>query len=168
MVKASESGKSSHKIGEDELDAMDRKLLMLLQRDCSLALAEIAERVSLSSNACWRRIRQLEEAGVIVGRVAVLDPAKVGFGLSAFVTVRAAEHTDAWLERFAAAVERIPEVVECYRMTGEVDYLLKVVAPDIDGYDRVYKKLIRSAKLADVSASFAMERLKGGLGIPVG
>lgn len=167
MAKPMVNGKISQKPPSLGVDAIDRKILVLLQADASLPLAEIAGRVNLSSNACWRRIRKLEEDKIIVGRVAVLDAAKLGYGLSAFVSVRAAEHTDEWLERFAGAVERIPEVVECYRMTGEIDYLLKVVAPDIDGYDRVYKKLIRTAKLADVSASFSMERLKGGKGVPI-
>lgn len=151
----------------DGIDAADRKILSLLQEDGALSLSELAERVNLSSNACWRRVKKLEDEGVILGRVALLNPVKLGYGVLAFVTVRAAEHSDEWLEQFAAAIARIPEVVECYRMTGEIDYLLKIVAADIAGYDEVYKRLIRSAKLSDVSASLTMEILKSGPHVPL-
>lgn len=151
----------------DGIDAADRKILSLLQEDGALSLSELAERVNLSSNACWRRVKKLEDEGVIFGRVALLNPVKLGYGVLAFVTVRAAEHSDERLEQFAAAIARIPEVVECYRMTGEIDYLLKIVAADIAGYDEVYKRLIRSAKLSDVSASLTMEILKSGPHVPL-
>src|SRR3954471_21409287 len=148
-------------------DDTDVKILELLQTDASLSIAEIADRVHLSQNACWRRIRQLEEEGIIVKRVALLDPEKLGVGVTVFVTVRAGEHTERWLETFSAAVRKMPEVVEFYRMTGEIDYLLKLQVSDISDYDRVYKALIRSARLVDVSAAFVMEELKRSTAIPL-
>jgi Lrp/AsnC family transcriptional regulator len=150
-----------------ELDTIDLKILDLLQTDASLPIAEIADRVNLSQNACWRRIKQLEEKGVIKKRVALLDPEKLGAGLTVFVAVRAGEHTEKWLETFSAAVRRMPEVIEFYRIAGEVDYLLKLQVADMAAYDRAYKSLIRSAKLMDVSASFAMEELKRTTAIPL-
>jgi Lrp/AsnC family transcriptional regulator, cysteine-sensing transcriptional activator len=148
-------------------DGIDLKILDLLQNDASLSIAEIGERVHLSQNACWRRIRQLEESGIIVKRVALLDRERLGVGITVFVTVRAGEHTEKWLETFSAAVRKMPEVVEFYRLTGEIDYLLKLQVADIAAYDRVYKALIRSAKLMDVSAAFAMEELKRTTAIPL-
>jgi len=150
-----------------KLDAIDLKILDLLQNDASCSIAEIGDRVHLSQNACWRRIRRLEEEGIIAKRVALLDPAKLGVGVTVFVTVRAGEHTEKWLETFSAAVRRMPEVVEFYRLTGEIDYLLKLQVADIAAYDRVYKQLIRSAKLMDVSSAFAMEELKRTTAIPL-
>jgi Lrp/AsnC family transcriptional regulator len=150
-----------------DLDAIDLKILDLVQTDASLPIAEIADRVHLSQNACWRRIKQLEERGVITKRVALLDAEKLGCGMTVFVAVRAGEHTEKWLETFAAAVRKMPEVVEFYRIAGEVDYLLKLQVADIAAYDRVYKSLIRSAKLMDVSASFAMEELKRSTALPL-
>ena len=150
-----------------QLDGIDVKILDLLQNDASQSIADIAERVHLSQNACWRRIKQLEEKGIIAKRVALLDPNKLGVGVTVFVTVRAGEHTERWLETFSAAVRKMPEVVEFYRMTGEIDYLLKLQVADIAAYDRVYKTLIRSAKLMDVSSAFAMEELKRTTAIPL-
>ena len=150
-----------------QLDGIDVKILDLLQNDASQSIADIAERVHLSQNACWRRIKQLEEEGIIAKRVALLDPQKLGVGVTVFVTVRAGEHTEKWLETFSAAVRKMPEVVEFYRMTGEIDYLLKLQVADIAAYDRVYKALIRSAKLMDVSSAFAMEELKRTTAIPL-
>jgi Lrp/AsnC family transcriptional regulator len=149
------------------VDAIDRKILRQLQQDASLSIGELAERVSLSPNACWRRVKMLEQAGVIARRVAILDANKLGLSLTAFVSVRAAEHSDEWLKGFVKAVSQIPEVVEFYRMTGEIDYLLKIRIADIASYDAVYRRLIRSAKLADVSASFAMEEIKATTALPV-
>ena len=149
------------------LDPIDLKILALLQTDASQSIAEIADRVHLSQNACWRRIKQLEEDGIIKGRVALLDAQKLGVGVTVFVTVRAAEHTEKWLENFAAAVRKMPEVVEFYRIAGDVDYLLKLQVADIAAYDRAYKALIRSARLSDVSASLAMEELKRTTAIPL-
>jgi Lrp/AsnC family transcriptional regulator len=150
-----------------KLDAIDFKILDLLQSDASLPIAEISDRVHLSQNACWRRIKQLEEKGVIKKRVALLDADKLGCGMTVFVTVRAGEHTEKWLETFSAAVRKMPEVVEFYRITGDIDYLLKLQVADIAAYDRAYKSLIRAAKLMDVSASFAMEVLKHSTAIPL-
>ncbi len=150
-----------------QLDGIDVKILDLLQNDASQSIADIAGRVHLSQNACWRRIKQLEEEGIIAKRVALLDPNKLGVGVTVFVTVRAGEHTERWLETFSAAVRKMPEVVEFYRMTGEIDYLLKLQVADIAAYDRAYKALIRSAKLMDVSSAFAMEELKRTTAIPL-
>jgi Lrp/AsnC family transcriptional regulator len=149
------------------LDATDIKILDILQDDASRSIADIAETVHLSQNACWRRIRQMEESGVIRKRVALLDAKKLGVGMTVFVMLRAGEHSDKWLESFAAAVRKIPEVVEFYRLAGEVDYLIKLQVADIAAYDVAYKSLIRSARLGDVSGSFAMEELKHTTAIPL-
>lgn len=150
------------------LDALDVKILQALQEDASRSIGEIAGRVNLSQNACWRRIKLLEEAGVIRGRVALLDPKKVGCGVTIFVSLSAGEHSEAWLERFARQIAAMPEVVECYRMTGEVDYLVKMQVADIAAYDRAYKELVKgAAPLRDVSAAFAMEELKQTFAIPL-
>lgn len=149
------------------LDLIDRKILALLQHDASLSVADVAEKVSLSVTPCWRRIQKLDEAGVIQRRVALLDPSKLNLGVTAFVAIRTSQHNPAWLEKFAKAVGNIPEIVEVYRMSGDVDYLLRVVVPDIAGYDAVYKKLIKSVELTDVSSSFAMEKLKATTALPL-
>ena len=132
-----------------------------------MPIAELAERIHLSSNACWKRLKRLEAEGVIRKRVALLDAGKLGAGVTVFATVRAVEHSDAWLAEFAAAVQKLPEVVEFYRMSGEIDYLLKIQVADIAAYDRVYKALIRSVRLSDVSSAFAMEELKHTTSIPL-
>jgi len=150
-----------------ELDTIDLKILDLLQTDASLPIAEIADRVHLSQNACWRRIKQLEERGVIRKRVALRDAEKLGAGLTVFFVVNATEPTEKWLETFSAAVRRMPEVIEFYRIAGEIDYLLKLQVADMAAYDRAYKSLIRSARLMDVSASFAMEELKRTTAVPL-
>jgi Lrp/AsnC family transcriptional regulator len=149
------------------LDATDIRILEALQTDASLSIAEIAQSVNLSQNACWRRIRQLEEDGFIRKRVALLDAGKLGVGMTVFVMLRAGEHSDKWLATFSAAVRKIPEVVEFYRLAGEVDYLLKLQVADIAAYDTVYKALIRAAPLGDVSGAFAMEELKHTTAIPL-
>ena len=150
-----------------ELDSTDIRLLALLQEDASRSVAEIAEVVHLSQNACWRRIKRMEDDGIIKKRVALLDAERLGVGVTVFVSVRAGEHTEKWLETFTAAVRKIPEVVEFYRMAGEVDYLLKLQVANIAAYDRVYKSLIRAAKLMDVSAAFAMEEMKRTTELPL-
>lgn len=150
-----------------KLDAIDLKILALLQEDASRAIQAVADDVGLSQNACWRRIKIMEDAGVITGRVAVIDPDVLGLGVTAFVMIRTSEHNEKWLETFAKGVAKIPEVVEFYRMSGEVDYLLKVLVRDIKDYDRVYKKLIAIAPLSDVSSTFAMERLKSTTALPL-
>ena len=150
-----------------KIDGTDLRILGLLQENSERSIGEIAEAIHLSQNACWRRIRQLEEGGYIKKRVALLDAVKLGSGMTVFVMVRAGEHSQEWLDRFADAVRRIPEIVEFYRMTGEVDYLIKIRVADIAGYDRVYKQLIRAAPLTDVSGAFAMEELKLTTAIPL-
>jgi Lrp/AsnC family transcriptional regulator len=151
----------------DQPDSVDLSILALLQKDASRSIAEIAECVHLSQNACWRRIKRLEEEGVIKKRVALLDPEKLGVGVTVFVSVRAGEHTEKWLENFTSAVRKMPEVVEFYWMAGDVDYLPKLQVASIAAYDRVYKSLIRAAKLMDVSAAFAMEEMKRTTELPL-
>ena len=143
------------------MDSIDRKLLSLLQDDASMPLQDIAARVGLSVNPCWRRIKRMESEGIIRARVAVLDPEKVGLNVTVFVRIKIREHTSEWVKRFAAAIRSIAEIAECHRMGGDVDYMLKVIVADIAGYDRVYKQLItRVPGLAEVSALFSMERIK--------
>ncbi len=149
------------------LGAFDRKILDLLQRDASLSVAEIADKVGLSTTPCWRRIRNLEDAGVIRGRVAVLDPVSLNIGVTVFVGVKAGRHAADWLQTFAAAVQDIEEVTEVYRLSGEIDYLLKIVVPDIAAYDDVYKRLIKKTDFADVSSFFSMEEIKSTNVLPL-
>ena len=149
------------------MDATDHAILACLQEDATMPVAEIARRVGLSSTPCWRRIQKLEEAKVIRARVALLDRGQLNVGVTVFVSVRTNQHSVAWLERFAAAVADLPEVVEFYRMSGEIDYLLRVVVPDIAAYDRFYKKLIAKIELSDVSSSFAMEQIKYTTALPL-
>lgn len=150
------------------LDAMDLKILRLLQADCTRAVADIGKEVGLSTTPCWRRIQRLEQEGVISRRVALLDPAKVNAGVTVFVSIKSDSHSLEWLERFHAAVVDFPEVTEFYRMSGEVDYLLRVVVPDIAAYDAFYKRLIGRIGLAKVSSAFAMEQIKYTTELPLG
>ena len=149
------------------MDSFDRKILECLQEDATRSVADIAERVGLSSTPCWRRIQNLEKAGVVTRRVALLDPEKLNVGVTVFVAVRTRHHEAAWLDTFAAAVAEIEEIVEFYRMSGDVDYLLRIVVPDIAAYDGVYKRLIARVELADVSSSFAMECIKQTTALPL-
>jgi Lrp/AsnC family transcriptional regulator len=149
------------------MDAIDRKILSALQRDATLSSAELAQRVGLSATPCWRRVRQLEDAGYIRGRVALLDRAKVGVGTTVFVAIRTRDHAAEWLDRFAAIVRDMPEVVEFHRMSGDIDYMMKVVVPDIPAYDAFYKRLIAKIDLSDVSSSFAMEEIKSTTALPL-
>lgn len=149
------------------LDRMDRKILDILQQDCTLPVAEIGKRVGLSTTPCWRRIQKLEELGVIQARVALLDAKKVNVGVTVFVSITTSHHTQDWLDRFHAALNEFPEVVEFYRMSGQVDYLLRVVVPDIERYDTFYKKLIGRIELSDVSSAFAMEQIKFTTALPL-
>lgn len=149
------------------MDETDRQILACLQEDTTMPVAEIARRVGLSSTPCWRRIQKLEEAKVIRRRVALLDQRKLNVGVTVFVFIRTSRHTQDWLQQFADVVERMPEVVEFYRMSGEVDYLLKVVVPDIEAYDRFYRQLIAKIELYDVSSSFAMEQIKYTTALPL-
>jgi Lrp/AsnC family transcriptional regulator len=150
-----------------DLDAMDVKILALLQEDASLSIAEIAESVHLSHNACWRRIRQLEENGIVRKRVALLDAEKLGVGTTVFVMLRAADYSDEWYDAFAAAVRKIPEVLEFYRLAGEIDYLIKLQVSDIADYNRVSQELTRAVRFRDFSGAFAMEELKNTTAIPL-
>ena len=147
------------------LDRMDRKILDILQKDCTLPVAEIGKLIGLSTTPCWRRIQKLEEQGVIERRVALLDPKNVG--VTVFVSIATSSHTKEWLERFHAALNDFPEVVEFYRMSGKVDYLLRVVVPDIEKYDAFYKRLITEIELSDVSSAFAMEQIKFTTALPL-
>lgn len=149
------------------MDEFDLKILHCLQANVGMSLAEISAAVGLSSTPCWRRIQNLEKAGVIRARVALLDPAAVNVAVTVFVAVKTREHSQAWLERFARHIEAIEEVVEFYRMSGEIDYMLRVVVPDIAAYDAVYKRIIRIDGLADVSSSFAMEQIKYTTALPL-
>lgn len=149
------------------MDAFDRKILAILQRDASLSVAEIAERVGLSATPCWRRIRNLQEAGVIEREAAILNPDKLNVGVTVFVNIRTTQHNIDWFERFAGIVAKIDEVVEFYRMSGDVDYLLRIVVPDIAAYDAVYQRLIAEIELSDVTSSFAMERIKHTTALPL-
>ncbi len=149
------------------LDATDVRILAILQEDCTISISAVADQVHLSQNACWRRIKRLEEDGIIRKRVALLDAAKLGVGVTVFVTVRAGEHSEEWLKTFASAVASIPEVMEFYRLSGDIDYLLRLQVSDINSYDKVYKRLIRAAKLTDVSSAFSMEELKQTTALPI-
>ena len=151
-----------------KIDETDRRVLALLQENAALSVAEIGSRVGLSSTPCWRRIQTLEKQGVIRRKVALLDRRAVDVPLTVFVMIRTSQHNDVWLERFAKGVSAIPEVLEFYRMSGTVDYLLRVVVPTVEAYDAVYKRLISIADLAEVSSSFAMEEIKYTTALPLG
>lgn len=145
---------------EKDLDRLDREILRLISVDASLSLADIAAKVGLTPTPCWKRIRRMEQDGIIQRRVAVLDPVKVGLAVSVFVAIETADHSSEWLARFAKVIADTPEIVDAWRMSGEVDYLLHVVVPDIASYDNFYRKLIGSIPLRNVSSRFSMERMK--------
>ncbi len=149
------------------IDRLDRKIMQILQEDATVPVAEIGRRVGLSTTPCWRRIQRLEEDGVITARVALLDPKMVNTKVTAFVAITTNQHNDEWLRRFAEVISELPEVVEFYRMAGQVDYLLKVVVPDIEAYDNIYKRLIARIDIADVSTTFAMEQIKYTTAMPL-
>ncbi len=149
------------------LDDIDIKILTFLQQDCTISVAEIGKEVGLSTTPCWRRIQKLEEAGIIQRRVAILDPRQINAGVTVFVSIRTDEHSLAWLEKFHAAVASLPEVVEIYRMSGDVDYLMRVVVPDIAAYDTFYKKMIAKVDIGKVSSAFAMEQIKNTTALPL-
>lgn len=150
------------------MDSTDLKILAILQEDASLPVAEIAKRVNLSQTPCWRRIQKLEAQGVITRRVALLDPQKLGIGMTVFAEIETGDHSGDWLACFAEAVTGMPEVVDVYRMAGDIDYLLRVVVPDMDAYDRFYQKLIADVPLKNVTSRFAMERVKSTTALPIG
>jgi Lrp/AsnC family transcriptional regulator len=149
------------------VDEIDRKILLVLQDDATLPVAQIADRVGLSTTPCWKRVQKLEAAGVITRRVALVAPDKVGVGLTVFVAVEAGDHTPDWLGRFAGAVSAMPEVMEVYRMAGEVDYMLHVAVADMAAFDRFYKRLIAAVPLRNVTSRFAMERIKHTTAYPL-
>jgi len=149
------------------MDAIDRKILGLLQQNASLSVAEIGKRVGLSSTPCWKRIQRLEADGVIEKRVALIDQERIGLGVTVFVSIETGDHSPEWLERFAREVGAMPEVMEFYRMAGDVDYMLRVVVPDIQGYDAFYKQLIAAVPLKNVTSRFAMERIKSTTALPI-
>jgi Lrp/AsnC family transcriptional regulator len=149
------------------MDAIDRKILAVLQGDASLSVAEIGQRVGLSSTPCWKRIQRLEADGVIEKRVALIDQDKLGLGVTVFVSVETGDHSQEWLEQFAKTVGAMPEVMEFYRMAGDVDYMLRVVVPDIQGYDAFYKRLIAAIPLKNVTSRFAMEKIKSTTALPI-
>jgi Lrp/AsnC family transcriptional regulator len=150
-----------------KMDVTDRKILSLLQGDASLSVAEIGSRVGLSSTPCWKRIQRLEADGVIQRRVALVDQDKIGLGITVFVSIETGDHSQDWLGKFADMVGAMPEVMEFYRMAGDVDYMLRVVVPDIQGYDTFYKKLISSVPLKNVTSRFAMEKIKATTALPI-
>jgi Lrp/AsnC family transcriptional regulator len=149
------------------MDAIDRKILAVMQQDASLSVAEIGSRVGLSSTPCWKRIQRLEAEGVITRRVALIDPVKIGLGITVFVSIETGDHSQDWLAKFAETVQAMPEVMEFYRMAGDVDYMLRVVVPDIAGYDTFYKKLIGTVTLKNVTSRFAMEKIKSTTALPI-
>ena len=149
------------------LDAIDRKILMVLQEDASLSVAEIGDRVGLSSTPCWKRIQRLEADGIIQKRVALVDQDRIGLGITVFVSIETDDHSQDWLDRFAKVVGAMPEVMEFYRMAGDVDYMLRVVVADMASYDVFYKKLIGAVSLKNVTSRFAMEKIKSVTVLPV-
>ena len=149
------------------MDEIDKKILAILQDDATTPIGDIARNVGLSQTPCWRRIKKLEEDGVIARRVALVDPAAAALHLTAFVAVKTAQHTDKWLENFAREVGKIPEIIEIHRMSGDIDYLLKVVCSNMARYDAVYKRLISAAEFSDVSTTFSMEKIKETTVLPL-
>jgi Lrp/AsnC family transcriptional regulator len=150
------------------MDEFDKKILSCLQADSRIPLAELAQAVGLSTTPCWRRIQKLQAEGVIRGQVALLDRRALNVGVTVFVAIRTNQHNAAWLARFAKAVVDFPEVMDCYRMAGEIDYLLRLALPDIAAYDRFYKRLIERIELTDVTSMFAMEEIKSTTALPLG
>lgn len=151
----------------EDLDLIDRKIVAELMRDATLPVAQIADRVGLSQTPCWKRIQKLEASGVLTGRVALADPGKLGFGLTVFVGIEAADHSADWREAFGKAIAAIPEILETYRMAGEMDYLLRVAVPDMAAYDGLYKRLTDAVPIKNVTSHFAMERMKYSTAYPV-
>lgn len=151
----------------ETFDTIDAKILRELQQDASISLDQLGERVALSRNACWRRVRALEDAGVIRGRVALIDPAAVGLGLMVFMQIRTHSHDPDWQRKFKRATQTIPGILSVYRMTGDLDYLIRARVADMAGYDALYQQLIAQVPIADVSASFVMEEIKDSTALPL-
>ena len=156
-----------HPTVSQNIDTIDRRILAELQRDGTLSVDQLSERVSLSRNACWRRVKRLEEDGVITGRVALVDAEKIGLGLSVFILVRTSRHDPDWLKAFRDAVTSLPEITGVYRMSGDLDYVLRAHVSDVKSYDRLYQRLIAKVPLTDVSASFVMEEIRETTVLPV-
>jgi Lrp/AsnC family transcriptional regulator len=150
-----------------DLDLIDRKIVAELMRDATMPIAQIADKAGLSQTPCWKRIQKLESAGVLTGRVALADPAKLGFGLTVFVGIEAPDHSPDWRDTFARAVEAIPEIMEVYRMAGELDYLLRVSVLDMAAFDALYKRLTDAVPIKNVTSHFAMERMKFTTAYPI-
>lgn len=151
----------------NDIDAIDRRILSALQRDAAQSLDTLGALVGLSRNACWRRVRAMEDAGIITARVAMVDAAKVGLGLTVFMQVRTNAHSPDWLEKFSSATKAVPEIQGVYRMSGDLDYLIRARVADMAGYDRLYQRLIARVPLSDVSASFVMEEIKETTALPL-
>ena len=149
------------------IDKKDREILRILQEDATISLNDLAAKVNLTPTPCWRRIQKLQDDGIIRKQVALCDANKLNLGLTTFVTIRTSQHNEEWMKRFVAGATSIPEIVEIYRLSGDADYLLKIVVPDIARYDSVYKRLIRSVELLDVNSAFAMETIKCTTALPV-
>ncbi len=149
------------------MDSLDKNILTILQRDCTAAVSEIAAQVGLSTTPCWRRIQAMEKSGIIKGRVALVDPEKLNVGLTVFVMVKTNQHNPGWLDNFSNSIKDIPEIMEFYRLSGEIDYLLRIVVPDMKAFDAFYKHLITLADFSDISSSFAMEEIKYTTRLPV-
>lgn len=150
-----------------QIDAIDWAILAELQRDAAQTVQAIGDKVGLSANPCWRRIRRMEDAGIIARRVALLDPKQLGLETTVFVAIRVNRHDTEWLEQFASAIDTLDEVIECHRMAGDIDYMLKLRVAGIGDYDRIYQRLIaRVPGLSDVTASFSMEEMKATTALP--
>lgn len=148
------------------IDDIDRRILSVLQRDATISMDALSELVHLSRNACWRRVKQMEEAGILKARVALVDPEALGLGLSVFVMIRTASHEPEWLERFEAAVKTLPEIIGAHRMSGDLDYVLRVCVASVKDYDRFYQRLIERVPVAEISASFVMDDIKDTTALP--
>jgi Lrp/AsnC family transcriptional regulator len=153
--------------GPRNMDAVDKRILRIVQKDASLSISEIASRVGLSQTPCWKRLQRLEAAGVIKGRIALLDPVKLGLGITVFVSVEVGDHSGAALQRFATHVSAMEEVMDFYRMAGDVDYILRVVTPDPAAFDAFYKRLIDLMPLKRVTSRFALEAIKSETALPI-
>lgn len=150
------------------IDKTDRKLLALLQQDCTLSLQALADAVNLTTTPCWKRLKRLDDDGVVRGRVALLNGEKLGLALTAFVLIKTQQHNSVWYSEFVAAVADMPEVLGCWRMAGEYDYLMQVQVADMKRYDDFYKRLVNSVPgLSDVTSSFAMEQIKYTTALPL-
>ena len=149
------------------MDEIDLKILKLLQQDCNLPTSEIAEKVGLSTSPCWKRIAKLRETGIIKQQLSILDATKLGFGLTAYVSIKTGEHSGTWLNEFSKTVTDMPEVMEFHRMAGDVDYMLKVIVADIESFDKFYKRLIGSSAISEVTSRFSMEKIKETTELPL-